>query len=136
MQQALQEAETMSFSRLHPAPKFLLDENVHGRLGSFLKDKGFSVRPCARGASDRQVSEQSKTEELILVTNDSDFESVPPEKVFAVILLKIPQNNVSALLQAFGSLLEHKKSSEDYASRLIILKIDGARTFALPRKEV
>jgi len=135
MQQGSHEAEIMSYSRSPPELKFLLDENVHSRLGLFLKASGYNILIAPKGSSDRVISELSLAQKRILVTNDSDFESKTPQEVFSVILLKMPQTDASMLLKAFATLVAQKKSSKQFSGKLTILETDGFKTTLLPRKE-
>ena len=135
MQQGSHEAEIMSSSRSPLELKFLLDENVHSRLGSFLKASGYNVLIAPKGSSDRVISELSLAQKRILVTNDSDFESKTPEEVFSVILLRMSQADASMLLKAFATLLAQKKSPKQFSGKLTILKADGFKIKLLPKKE-
>jgi predicted nuclease of predicted toxin-antitoxin system len=125
----------MSSSRSPPELKFLLDENVHSRLGSFLKASGYNILVAPKGSSDKVVAELSLAQKRVLVTNDSDFESKTPQEVFSVILLRMPQADASMLLKAFATLLAQKKSPKQFFGKLTILKADGFKTTLLPKKE-
>jgi predicted nuclease of predicted toxin-antitoxin system len=125
----------MSSSQSPPELKFLLDENVHSRLGSFLKASGYNVLVAPKGSSDRVIAELSLAQKRILVTNDSDFESKTPQEVFSVILLRMPQTDASMLLKALTTLLAEKKSPKQFSGRLTILKAVGFKTTLLPKKE-
>ena len=72
----------MSSSPSPLKPKFLLDENVQRRLGLFVKSEGFEVVIPPKGVSNGKLMSFSKTQNCILVTNDSDFSSAPQEKIF------------------------------------------------------
>src|SRR5438132_395390 len=81
---------TMSSST--PArPRFLLDENVRVELDAFLKEQGFSVKRLSKGAPDRSLASASLEDRFVLVTNDEDFASMPAEKVFSVVLVRVSQ---------------------------------------------
>ncbi len=101
--------------------KLLLDENVRADLDSFLKERGVDFIRIGKGASDRIISKQSASEDRAIVTNDSDFASAKATEVYAVILLRIPQNDVVALLNAFEKLLSECK---EYEGKLIMLSSD------------
>ena len=122
---AWSEVKIMSSSVSLSEPKFLLDENVHRKLGVFLKAEKFDVLHSPKGISDRKVAALSKSKNRILVTNDSDFGDsalVPKDKIFSVVLLKIPQNKVDSLLRAFSMLLEEITKPEDFEGKFIVLK--------------
>lgn len=111
----------MSSSPSLPRLKFLLDENVHRRLGVFLKSDGFDVLSCPKGISNGELAAFSKSERRILVTNDFDLILVSKERVFSVIWLRIPQNESESLLKAFSNLLKEKNKLEDFEGKLIVL---------------
>ncbi len=119
----------MSPSMLGPKPKFLLDENVHRGLLKFLKSQGVAVRCSPKGAVNGAVASLSKKEELVLVTNDSDFAWYPPEKVFAVVWLRIAQNDIEELLDSFALLLD--KFEEGFEGKLIVLEKGAWKMFPL-----
>lgn len=111
-----------------PAPKFLLDENVRIELHKFLKDKNFDVKLVPKGASDKFLATISKEEGRVLVTNDEDFCQYAKNQLFAVILLKIPQNDSKALLNSSAKLL---KNLRNFEGRVVILKPNSWDDFPL-----
>ncbi len=102
-----------------PSHKFLLDENVHRELFRFLKKLGLDVKLAPKSTPDRKIAVISKTEKRILVTNDEDFVEYSKNEIFAVIWLRIPQNDLKGLLLSFGELLD---STQNCAGKLVILK--------------
>lgn len=84
---------------LSPQPKlkFLLDENVHSRLGIFLKTERLDVAFSPKGTLNGN----------------------------SVILLRISQNKPESLLKAFSDLLKEKTSHADFEGKLIILEEEG-----------
>jgi predicted nuclease of predicted toxin-antitoxin system len=86
------------------ATRFLLDENVRTELGAFLRDNDFDVKRLSKGAPDQSLATTSREERRVLVTNDRDFSSLPKEKLFSVVILRVPQRQVQALLAAFARL--------------------------------
>ena len=108
----------MPSSTRTPISKFLIDENVRRELYKFLKQKGVDVKLTTKGCSDQTLSDISKSEKRIIVTNDEDFSKYSQDQVRAVIWLKIPQNEEATLLKSFDKLLAAKK---DFAGKLIIL---------------
>lgn len=94
-----------------PEPKFLLDENVKKRLERFLASKEFDAR----------FATLSKAEGRVLVTNDSEFASLPEHRLFAAIWLKIPQDKPEKLLSSFEKLLAEVK---EFEGKLIVLRED------------
>jgi len=107
--------------------KFLLDENVDKRLEKFLKQEGFDVKAAPKTISNGKLAPFSKSEKRILVTNDADFTDswlFPKDKVFSVIWLRTPQEDVSVLLKSFSKLLKSKEKLSDFEGCLITLKED------------
>lgn len=86
--------------------RFLLDENVRIELFRFLTSKGFDVKTLPKGVADALYVKTSKREKRIFVTNDKDFSCYTKEKIFSLILLKIPQKEADALITQFGKLLQ------------------------------
>lgn len=111
-----------------PAHKLLLDENVRVELFRFLKASGVDVKLAPRGAPDKELVEKSRKENRILVTNDKDFSAYSKEEVFAVVWLRIPQNNAEALLGSFEKLLKEVK---DFSGSLVVLNPKGLQEFPL-----
>ena len=115
--------------------KFLLDENVKGRVGKFLKSQGFDAISAPKRFSDNKLAYISKSEGRILVTNDSDFTNpaeFSKEKVFSVVLLEIPQDNPEAFSPAFSRLLKSKSKPEDFEGNLIELTENDDKVSKIP----
>ncbi|MBI2663569.1 DUF5615 family PIN-like protein [Candidatus Woesearchaeota archaeon] len=107
--------------------KFLRDENVKKRLENFLISKGFDVINSSKRSSDEKLASISKSDKRVLVTNDTHFSDsflFPKEKIFSVVLLRIPQDKPDALLKSFSKLLKSKSKPEDFEGFLITLKED------------
>ena len=105
----------MSLSTSPSKIKFLLDENVDKRLEKFLKKQGIDVISKQKGLSNGKLAEFSKKERRVLITNDEDFsnlEHFTKEKIFSIILLRIPQNSIKPLINSFSNLLKDAKEFE------------------------
>ena len=116
-------------------PKFLLDENVKRRLASFLSSEGFDVKLAPKGVFNGKLAELSKLEKRILITNDSDFSdsiSFPKERVFSVVLLKIPQDKPESFIKSFSKLLKSKSKAEDFEAYLVVLKEEDFALSPIP----
>lgn len=103
------------------------DENVKKRLENFLISKGFDVINSSKRSSDEKLASISKSDKRVLVTNDTHFSDsflFPKEKIFSVVLLRIPQDKPDALLKSFSKLLKSKSKPEDFEGFLITLKED------------
>ena len=113
--------------------KFLLDENVHRKLGHFLTSEGYDVCLVPKGTKNGMLATKSKTEKRIFVTNDSDFSAYPKESIFCVIWLHIPQYKPEALIASFTKLLK-SVTRKDLAGTLVILKEGSHEIISLPTK--
>jgi len=63
-----------------------------------------------------------------LVTNDEDFSTCTVDQVYAVVWLKVPQNNISALKTSFTKMLAKVKI---FGGKLIILRQDSFEKYKL-----
>ncbi|MBU4321518.1 MAG: DUF5615 family PIN-like protein [Nitrospinae bacterium] len=109
--------------------KFLLDENVRIELYKFLKAKGVDAVFASKGLSDEKLAKLSLKEERILVTNDGDFAEYSAGKVFAVVWLKISQNDANGLIRSFSLLI--KLESSKLKDKLVILRPDKVESSSL-----
>ena len=97
--------------------RFLLDENVHRALSIFLNKNGIDFILSPKGIKNGNLAVLSKTENRVLVTNDSDFDDpflYPKEKIFSVVLLKIHQHLPDVLVNRFSSLLKEKNKTRRF----------------------
>ena len=99
--------------------KFLLDENIQHTLLRFLKERTIDVTVVPKSATDAKVALISKNESRVLVTNDEDFVYYTKDKVFSVIWIRIPQNNVVALRTSFQKLVEKVRQ---FSGKLLVLR--------------
>ncbi len=120
-------------SSIPARPRFLLDENVRVELDAFLKENGYFAKRLSKGASDRSLAAASKEERLVLVTNDEDFSSMPAEKVFGVVYLRVLQRDVRLLLTAFRALLAE---CTEWKGRMIVLHGTQWKAAPLPKKRI
>ena len=100
--------------------KFLFDENVDKRLERFLKQQGVDITSKPKRLSNGRLSEFSKSEKRVFVTNDEDFLEFSKEEIFSVVWLKIPQRKIESSKKAFSTLLKEIKP-EDFEGNLITL---------------
>jgi predicted nuclease of predicted toxin-antitoxin system len=106
-------------------PKFLLDENVRRELLIFLKQQGFDVEFKPKDLSNGELAEFSKSEQRVLVTNDSDFSDTQrfsKDKIHSIVWLRIPSKS-PLLIKSLSKLINEIKSDE-FKARLIILYED------------
>lgn len=104
-------------------PKFFVDENVRRDLSTFLIKKGFDIISPEKGTTDNEIAKLCHTKKLVLVTNDTDFSKYSKNKIYSVILLKIPQADKESLLSKFEELL---KKQTNFEGKLITLYLDDA----------
>ena len=119
--------------------KFLRDENVKRRLERFLKQQGVDIISKPKGLSNGKLAEFSLSEQRILVTNDKHFTNssvFPKEKIFSIVLLRIPQDKSELLIEEFSKLLEKKSSLKDFEGYLITLYEDRFELDPIPSREV
>jgi len=102
-----------------PKLKFLVDENVRSELFVFLRAQSVNFKSVPKGLTDREVSVLSQIEERVLITNDYDFADYSKSKIYAVVLLRLPQNNSQLLISSFSKLLI---GLQTFKGKLIILK--------------
>lgn len=113
-------------SLLQSKLKFLLDENVHIELYKFLKQNSFDVKQVPKGISDQKALHLSNLELRILVTNDFDFadmEKFPREKIYSIIILKLPQNRPDMLINSFSNFIN--KLTADIKNKKFELRENG-----------
>ena len=106
--------------------KFLFDENVDRRLETFLKQQGVDIIRKSKQLSNGKLSEFSKSEERVFVTNDWDFNDkfvYNKETIFSVVWLRIPQRKIESSKQSFSKLLKEVKP-EEFKGKFIALYED------------
>ena len=107
--------------------KFLLDENVHRGLFSFLRKLGHDVKLTPGGSKNGEVFSQALSDERVVITHDWDFTKwhifVSP-KFFdscSVILLKIPPGHLEKLKTGLSRLLAQKTSPNEFSGKLFLV---------------
>ena len=116
-----------------PAIRFLLDENVRADIALALRKDGFTVLQLAKGASDADLAQQSREEQLVILTNDLDFASMPTEKVYSVVLLRMPQHDAEAQYRAIRRL---SAKCATWEGNVIVLEATRWRTLPLKGSQV
>ena len=81
-----------------------------------------------KSTEDGAIAKISLKEKRVLVTNDEDFSEYPGNRIFAVIWLRIPQNEPQTLLNSFENMLGHVHKFE---GRLVVLEPDKWSDFSL-----
>ena len=109
--------------------RFLLDENVRIELVEFLTKRGIDFTTAEKSSDDTTLAGISRSEERIVVTNDSDFSEMCRGDIFSVVWLRLPQNDPELLLEKFGTMLDDAVA---YADSLVILAREKRRVIPLP----
>jgi predicted nuclease of predicted toxin-antitoxin system len=89
--------------------RFLLDENIHAKLGKFLRSCGHDARPVDKRIDDRTLALHAKEEERIIITHDKDFadhHKHPQDSHCGVILVRINSVYLEVTKQKVVELLE------------------------------
>jgi predicted nuclease of predicted toxin-antitoxin system len=102
--------------------RFLLDENVHRGLLSFLTSLGHDVVLSPKGLSNGEVFNFAISEKGVLVTHDRDFAVHSPLVDHpGIILLKILPKDINQTKAAFERLLANKPSPELFTNKLFVV---------------
>ena len=105
--------------------KFLLDENVHKGLSSFLSKLGHDVKTSPKTISNGKVFELSLSEQRLLITRDVDFLDSPfiSSKHFGIWLLRIRPRDLESQKRQISKLLK-QRSPEEFEGKIIKLLPD------------
>ena len=72
--------------------KFLIDENIHSKVGIFLAETRHDVKRVVSGSENGEILRAALTEERVLVTHDTHFSNIlmyPPDKYCGIIRIRI-----------------------------------------------
>jgi len=108
--------------------QFLLDEDVHIKLLSWLKDAGHNVVRVPSGFKNGQVIGLARSESRILITRDKDFSNrlmYPPDQSPGIIILRIHPPQYEAFVSALKLLFQALPAAEDFSGKLVILEEGG-----------
>ena len=94
--------------------KFLLDENVHKGLFSFLSKLGHDVKLSPKTISNGEVFKLALSEQRLLITRDADFLDNPliSSKHIGIWLLRIRPKDLEAQKRAVSKLLKQYSPEE------------------------
>lgn len=102
--------------------RFLLDENVHRGLLSFLTVLGHDVALSSKGLSNGEVFTFATSQKRVLITHDKDFAIHAPLVDHAgIILLRIISKDINQLKTAFKRLLSDKPTLELFTNKLFVV---------------
>ena len=106
--------------------KFLIDENVHRRLFSFLVSLKQDAILSPQGWRNGQVFGLAFKEKRILLTRDEDFLGLNfvMSEHYGIVLLRVSSPDLEAQKRALSLLLEKFSNSEEIKNKCIRLSSD------------
>lgn len=110
--------------------KFLIDENVHFDIFTFLKERDFDVISIAQDYSsikDRDVLDLANKEGRIIITNDKDFGYLIYNQKLThkgIVLFRLKTENPRAKIRRLESLIE---SNMELRNKFIVITEDRIR---------
>ena len=115
-----------------PKMKFLLDENVHRGLLSFIAKLGHDAKLSPKGIVNGKVFELALKEESILISRDSDFTDMPEfasSKHSGIILLRVRPRDLESQKRALSKLLEEFSKADEFKGKVIKILPDESFEF-------
>ena len=109
--------------------RLLVDENVHVKVISWLKEKGHDAIRVPSGTKNGAVIKLAQSESRVLMTNDNDFENrflYQPSQLKGIIVFKIHPPKLEKLLKALQQLLD-EFPEHNFSGKLVILDEEGCR---------
>ncbi len=87
--------------------KFLLDENVHIGLFSFLYKTGHDVKLCPKSTPDESIFNLALEEKRTIISRDADFveQNIKFPNHFGIILIRIRPKEIEKQKLALSNLL-------------------------------
>ena len=104
--------------------KFLLDENVHRGLFSFLVDLGHDVKLSPKSIKNGKVFELALKEERVLISQDADFSAYKSSKHFGIFLLRIRPRDLETQKRAISILLKKFLNVEGFRDKFVKISSD------------
>ena len=103
--------------------KFLLDENVHNGLVSFLRGLGNEVLQPPKGIKNGKVFAFAQKESCILLTRDNDFLNEPfiAMNHEGIIFLRVHPKDLEAQQRALTKLLTFFTEPDKFKNKIIRL---------------
>ena len=94
--------------------RFLLDENVHRGLSSFLAELGHDVKLSPKSISNGEIFRLALSEQRLLITRDADFldNFFVSSKHAGIWLLRIRPKDLDAQKRAISRLLKQHSPEE------------------------
>jgi len=94
--------------------RFKVDESLHVEIAGLLRGRGYDALTVfdqgARGRSDRDIADLSRTEGRVLISLDLDFSNIlvfPPEKYPGLIVLRLRKKSRLAVRRVVTRVIEH-----------------------------
>ena len=105
--------------------KFLLDENVHRGLFSFLNKLGHDAKLSPKTIKNGEVLKLALSEKRLLISRDKDFIENPhsSSKHFGIWLLRVPPKDLESQKKIISKLLK-QFSSVEFKGKIIKLLSD------------
>ena len=107
--------------------RFKVDESLHVEIADLLRERGHDALTVfdqkARGRSDRDIADLSRTEGRVLISLDLDFSNIlifPPEKYPGLIVLRVRKKSRSAVRRVITRVIDHL-DKEPLAGRLWVV---------------
>ena len=102
--------------------RFLLDENVHRGLVSFLNGLGHDAVASPKGLTNGAVVAAATAEQRVLVSHDQDFSAFPPITSHpGIIWIRILPKDLTPLKVAFQRLLTDCTSPDALLDQLVLM---------------
>ncbi|MEW6688578.1 MAG: DUF5615 family PIN-like protein [Pseudomonadota bacterium] len=109
--------------------KVLLDENFPLSLYRRLREKGFDAEHVIelgqRGIPDSALRARLEREELVFLTNDTEFENIPADLQSQVVVSRLPQRLPTARRVELWTKALEQLASRRPAQRLLEITPDG-----------
>lgn len=109
--------------------KVLLDENFPLSLYRHLREKGFDAEHVIelgqRGMPDSALRARLEREELVFLTNDTEFENIPADLRSQVVVSRLPQRLPTARRVELWTKALEQLASRQPAQRLLEITPDG-----------
>ena len=102
--------------------RFLLDENVHQGLLSFLNGLGHDAAVSPKGLTNGAVFAAALAERRVLITHDQDFSAFPPLTSHpGIVWLRILPKEFTQLKAALQRLLTECPTPEALVDQLVLV---------------
>jgi|SRR3989344_8706012 len=103
--------------------KFLLDENVHSGVFSFLSKIGYDVKWVPKSVRNGEIFLLAVKEERILISRDADFlaSRFISSRHFGIWLLRLSPEDIEGQRNTISNLLKQYPESESFKDKIVKL---------------